>query len=138
LATFPTWEETDFSDWLTRMHAGLVGIRAELTRHFREEEQGGCLEEAVARCPQLSAEVQRILSQHGDLLSDLEGLIHRCQPGGHPLTAVQMRTLENDVRQLIRAIRTHEARENRVLQRGFSVCLEDEETEEDASAGMYL
>jgi hypothetical protein len=133
LATFPTWEETDASQWLPRMRAGLVAIRVELARHFREEEDGGCLEEAVARNPQISAEVERIVAQHGDLLADLDGLICRCQAAG-PLSVQQMQTMEAEVRELVRAVRSHEARENRILERGFSVCLEGEDAGEVAPA----
>src|SRR4029450_1925477 len=45
LASVPSWEELDAADWLPRMTSGLVAIQTELAHHFRDEEQGGCLEE---------------------------------------------------------------------------------------------
>lgn len=120
LASVPTWEELDAADWLARMKNGLVQIHIELAHHFRDEEQGGCLEEAVARCPKLSAEVQRIESHHDELLSRLSDLIDRCQCGGK-LTAQQSRALEQELRQVVRELRSHEALENKIMQEGFGM-----------------
>src|SRR6476620_10387949 len=43
-------------------------VREELQHHFAQEESGGCLDEAVSRCPGLSAEVKRIELEHPQLL----------------------------------------------------------------------
>ena len=69
LATLPAWEEAESATFLPGMIAGLAAIRAELVHHFREEEAGGCLEEAVARCPGLSAEVADTQAEHAMLLA---------------------------------------------------------------------
>jgi iron-sulfur cluster repair protein YtfE (RIC family) len=126
LAALPSWEEADTDGWLPRMTAGLTAIRAELAHHFRTEEQGGCLEEAVARCPQLSPDVEKIEREHDELLEHLDELIARCQTTAAP-TAAQARALEQEFRQIVHELKLHEVEENRIMQRGFSVCLEGEE-----------
>ena len=120
LAVLPNWEERDAQDWLPRITEGLVAIRTELTHHFRDEEQGGCLEEAVARCPQLSAEVQRIERQHEDLLQGLSELVDRCQSRGR-LSPEQSCAFEQELRQIVRELRSHEALEDKIMQQGFNV-----------------
>ncbi len=129
LAAVPSWEELDAADWLPRMRSGLVAIQTELAHHFRDEEQGGCLEEAVARCPQLSAEVQKIAAQHNEILARVSELVDRCQCCGK-LTPQQARGLEQELRQIVRELRIHEGLENRIMQQGFSVCLENEDMAE--------
>ncbi len=126
LATVPSWEELDAEDWLPRVRSGLVAIQTELAHHFRDEEQGGCLEEAVARCPQLSADVQKIEAQHDDLLARLSELIDRCQCCGK-VKPQQAHCLEQELRQIVRELRIHEALENRIMQQGFNVCVESED-----------
>jgi len=125
LSALPSWEELDSQEWLPRMTNGLVAIRTELAHHFRDEEQGGCLEEAVARCPQLSTEVERIEGQHEEILLRLSELVDRCQCAGK-LTPQQLFALEQELRQNVRDLQVHEALENRIMQQGFSVCLEVE------------
>lgn len=129
----PSWEELDSQDWLPRMTNGLVAIRTELAHHFHDEEQGGCLEEAVARCPQLSAEVQKIEGEHEEILSRLSELIDRCQRANKP-TPQQSLAIEQELRQIVRELRGHEALENRIMQQGFSICLENEDMSELVAA----
>jgi hypothetical protein len=133
MASIPGWEETDAAGWLPRMQAGLAEIRAELAHHFRKEEEGGCLEEAVARCPQLSADVGHIEAEHRDLLAGLDDLIDRCRTLG-ATTATQAQALDAELRGLVRRLRAHEALENRVMQRGFNVSLSDQDAGSDEEA----
>jgi len=128
-SALPSWEEMDAQDWLPRMTNGLVAIRTELAHHFHDEEQGGCLEEAVARCPQLSAQVQKIEGQHEEILTRLNELIDRCQCAGK-LTPQQSLAIEQELRQIVGELRVHESLENRIMQQGFSVCLENEDMSE--------
>src|SRR5207237_1194293 len=69
LAALPAWESADTSGWLPRMIEGLKAIRQEAANHFREEELGGCLEEAVAHCPSLSSEFTRAEKEQQELLA---------------------------------------------------------------------
>src|SRR5262245_2464176 len=53
----------------------LEGFLSELRSHFAEEEAGGCLEEAVARCPRVGAQVKILMEEHPALARSLEELI---------------------------------------------------------------
>ena len=44
-------------------------MRDEIAKHFHEEECGGCMDEAVSRCPRLFSDVQRVESEHRELLA---------------------------------------------------------------------
>ena len=102
------------SDVLESMHH----LRDHLADHFAQEEQGGFLEEAVARVPRLSAAVRSILGQHPGLLADLDRLIEDLEaspadPGawgraGHNFEAFSAR------------MTAHERSENAVVQSGYN------------------
>lgn len=124
LATIPGWEDGDAPHWMPRTAEGLTAIRNELVHHFQNEEQGGCLEEAVARKPQLSCEVQRIESQHEELLERLNELIGRCESACRASPA-QAQATELEFRQLVRELRQHEVLEIRIMQQGFDVVLDE-------------
>ena len=137
LATLPSWEEADAAGWLPRMARSLEAIRAELAHHFQSEEQGGCLEEAVARCPQVAADVEKTEREHDALLERVDELIARCQTTAVP-SAAKAQALDQELRQVVRDLRRHEAEENRIMQRGFSVCLEGEALEPQAIASARV
>jgi iron-sulfur cluster repair protein YtfE (RIC family) len=97
--------------------AALVDVEHELRRHFAEEEAGGCLDEAVSRCPGLSTEVGTIEADHPRLLARLEALVRRAQDcRGTPESRVE---LGRDFDDLLRDLQAHEAAENNVLRKGF-------------------
>jgi hypothetical protein len=128
LAMLPAWEEADNTHWLPRMVSGLAAIRNELAHHFHDEEQGGCLEEAVARCPALSTEARQVERQHDELLEHLDELISRCQTTAPP-TPAQARAVDQEFRQIVREVKLHEAQEAHIIQRGFNVCLSGDSIE---------
>ena len=116
MAALPGWDEIDAWQWLPRLVEGLNAIRHELAQHFHEEEDGGCLEEAVSRCPGLSSEVARVESEHAKLLADLDELIRRAQPlsGSKP-----DEVLGQKLRAIVLELHAHEALENQIMARGF-------------------
>jgi hypothetical protein len=123
LATIPCWEENVGSEWLPPLVKRLHLVREELVHHFRDEEEGGCLEEAVARCPELAPHVRLIEEEHPRLLDRLDEVIrHAEQAAEHLDVAGPM--LAQEFRTLVRDLRAHEAQENRILQQGFNYYLE--------------
>jgi predicted nucleic acid-binding Zn-ribbon protein len=89
----------------------LDNLRSELSAHFAEEEAGGCLEEAVARCPSLGPEVKALMGEHPELARALEELLAR----------MKSQTPDEEARQqqfeaFAAALKAHECAENRVLQ----------------------
>ena len=100
----------------------LVQLRRELGGHFREEEEGGFLDEAVSRCPNLGHEADQIEQEHAPLLAELDALISSLK-SEHPRrrsSAELHRRLEGFSQNL----RAHEEAENRVLETAFGTELE--------------
>jgi hypothetical protein len=118
---FPNWEEVNVGSWLPRIVQQWRAIRAELDRHFKAEEEGGCLEEAVARRPAIANEVDAIIAEHRDLLAKLDALIARAESLDQP-SANAARVLEEQFLDFVKRIRVHEAREDQALQRGLNIC----------------
>jgi hypothetical protein len=116
--------DANANEWLPRLTAGLAAIRCELAQHFGEEDRGGCLEEAVARCPAIAPEVRRLMAEHEDLIERLDDLVARCQTASCP-SECQVQAIEQELRLVVGELRRHEALESRVVQRGFAVSLED-------------
>jgi hypothetical protein len=95
----------------------LIQLRERLFHHFREEEEGGCLEEAQSRSPCLSEDVRTLQSEHPGFLTDLDGLITEAE-----LLAKRsngLRDLQKAFGGFMRRLHAHEAEENRILLFGF-------------------
>jgi hypothetical protein len=92
-------------------------LRMELVHHFAEEEEGGCLDEAVSRCPRLGPDARRIEAEHQELLAKLESLLAQATDGE---ISVQDRVaLEGAFDDFCRQMRAHEAAESDVLRQAF-------------------
>ena len=95
-----------------RMRGYLQQLRETLSAHFVEEEQGGCLEEAVCCDPRLSPDVSRIEHEHADILKLLDRLIARSDESQTP-------DFHESFRQFAKILHAHEAAEHRILQTAF-------------------
>lgn len=108
--------------------AAIVGVlqqvRDELAAHFREEEGGGCLDEAVSRHPGLAAEERRIETEHPQLLEAIERLIELA--AARDWTAAQHVVLEHEFDAFCQRLDVHEAAENRLLREGFGIVVNGE------------
>jgi hypothetical protein len=93
----------------------------DLANHFREEESGGCMEYAVSRVPGLASEVSNLEHEHPLILGQLRRLIAevRVEPAG----TLQVADVKQKFDAFVVAILSHEARENRVVERGFNMSL---------------
>jgi hypothetical protein len=96
----------------------LVELRSELAHHFAEEESGGCLEEAVSRCPSLSPNAKEVETQHPGLLANLDHIIRQASPTSQPSTIA---SLHRDFEKFAETLRQHEDAENRILHLGFGI-----------------
>jgi hypothetical protein len=89
-------------------------LREELQRHFREEEAGGCLEEAASQCPSLGPQTVELLQEHVLLSRELGEIVAQAyQSSARPACVATSFQAFAD------RLRGHEAAENRVLQMGF-------------------
>ena len=95
----------------------LQRLHRELEHHFAQEEAGGCLDEAVSRCPRLSGEAKRVEAEHPDILAEVNGLIQLAtsqEPNDESRLAIQ-----KGFERLYQRLLSHEAAENRILAEGF-------------------
>lgn len=95
----------------------------ELTSHFAEEEEGGCMDYAVSRVPTLGPEVTALEAEHPALLAELNRMLTQLRNA----RAGQLSFAE--IRQqfdaLVVRLLAHEARESRVVERGFNMPLDE-------------
>ncbi|QDU92634.1 hemerythrin domain-containing protein [Lignipirellula cremea] len=94
----------------------LQELRTELVQHFQQEEEGGCLEEALSRCPSLCEEVRRIEGEHPQLLQDLDQIMDSTQK---QWDCEEASRVKEAFQNLAHRIRAHEAAESRILIQGF-------------------
>ncbi len=98
--------------------ARLIHLRDQLVHHFREEEEGGCLEEAQSRSPCLSKDVRTLQAEHAGFLAALDGMIAEgellvSEPG-------RLQNLQKTFSGFLQRLHAHESEENRILLLGFS------------------
>jgi hemerythrin HHE cation binding domain-containing protein len=112
-------------------------VRDELSHHFAEEEAGGCLEEAVSRCPRLSREANRLGAEHADLLHQIDELM-TLAAGSEPSHTVHI-AMENAFKDVCERLYAHEAAENSLLREGFGINVNGDENsrcDEPVPAGL--
>lgn len=97
--------------------ARLILLRDRLVHHFREEEQGGCLEEAQSRSPCLSEDVQALKTEHAGLLAELERIIAAANDLSQQ--SADFTSLRESFRDFLQKLHAHESAEERVLLMGF-------------------
>lgn len=110
-------EATSSSGNAYRLLRQLECLRRDLEEHFREEEAGGCLEEAVSRSPGLSRALNQVEQEHGELLAKLDQLIMRVEAADVDETASLRRLFAAFAERL----QAHEAHENEIVERGFGI-----------------
>jgi hypothetical protein len=106
----------------------LMALRSELNRHYTEEEEGGCLEEAESRCPSLAGEVKRIEGEHVELRKEMDRLVE--QASGVIETSGAADRLLRAFEEIATRLRNDEAREDRIMAYGFGGEAMDELMEE--------
>lgn len=100
----------------------VAALRNDLAHHFAEEEDGGCLEEAISRQPSLSADVTKLEDEHRALLAMLDEFLvnlRRAESGGTP--EFDLATAFHSIAQSLRA---HEASENQIMATAFGIELQ--------------
>ena len=96
----------------------LRDLRTRLAEHFAEEEGGGCMEEAVGRCPRLGQEADRIEREHPALLAELDEIIARTQLA---LELGQTNQNHQTFRDFAQKLFAHESAENHILEVAFGL-----------------
>lgn len=122
IAMIPNWEATS-AVWREPMREHLTHLRAELAHHFAQEEQGGCMEEAIAQNPAVGEAADQTVAEHPRLLGQLDAMIVglATMPDGDAQAA---RQFEQEFRQFVADFHQHEKSERKVLEEGFGVNFE--------------
>lgn len=92
----------------------IAHLRQQLLAHYAEEEAGGCLEEAVTRCPSLAGDVKSVVAEHPQLDEMLKQLLAQAAD-----PAVTPAALAQQWQAFYKRIQAHEATETRLLRMAF-------------------
>lgn len=93
-------------------------LRDRLAQHFEQEEQGGYLEEAVVRVPQLASQALQLQRQHAEFLQAAGAMLeHARSTEAAPLVWANLKT---DYVLFAKKLNAHEAAENALLARAFN------------------
>lgn len=100
--------------------AAIRALRGRLDVHFRQEEEGGLLEESVARIPRLSAAAADVLAEHPRLLADLDAITVRFGGTDAAPCADAWRGVRVAFATFVERMQAHERAENAVVQQGYN------------------
>jgi hypothetical protein len=98
--------------------AALADLREHLRVHFEQEEQGGFLEESIARMPRLAPAATAIMRQHPALLAELDALIELLESGD--ISAETWARAGRAYEHFSTTMQAHERSENAVVQEGYN------------------
>jgi iron-sulfur cluster repair protein YtfE (RIC family) len=96
----------------------LLELRDHLREHFVQEEQGGFLEESIARMPRLSVAAREVVAEHPRLLAELDTLVDKL-----PTQDVRDDSWDEAVHgfaAFTEHLLAHERNENAVVQQGYN------------------
>jgi len=113
----------DCQELFTEVAQCLKLLREELSRHFAEEEGGGCLDEAVSRCPRLSGAQRSIEAEHPLILERVDRLIDEATK--LPPNLGNQIAVKDAFNELYVQLCLHERAENALLQEGFGANFND-------------
>jgi len=111
-------ERPPTADRFANLRAGLGELREHLREHFEQEEQGGFMEESIARMPRLGPAVSAVMRQHPALLAELDALIERLSGGD--ISAEAWARAGHDFDHFSATMTAHERSENAVVQEGYN------------------
>jgi hypothetical protein len=100
------------------LQACLSSLRDHLQEHFSLEEQGGFLEESVARMPRLGPAVAALVAQHPTLLAELDTII--ASLSSSTLSAMAWQQAGQAFAGFAAHMTAHERNENAVVQEGYN------------------
>lgn len=102
----------------TRAHGCLERLREHLARHFAQEEEGGFLEESLARMPRLASAARDVLAEHPLLLAALDRLLEHL--AARDSAGDAWRQASRDFEAFASRLLAHERNENAVVQEGYN------------------
>ncbi len=110
-----SWEPSARATWLAGLAHRLGDLRARLSGHFEAEEQAGLYDDLEEADPALVHTAQRLRLEHDRLRHGVERLQADAEGGCADLPGLASR-----VRDLLKDLEHHEARENEALTRSLA------------------
>lgn len=101
-------------EWMGRMLPKLKALAGKLRSHFREEEQASLYREVPERFPRFADRLQRLASEHSQILARATDLVGRAGALDHTRIH-ELREFNAGVQMLVASLRRHEAEENEVI-----------------------
>jgi hemerythrin-like domain-containing protein len=99
---------------LSQLRSHLQLTRVHVAGHFQFETQGGYMEALRNRQPRLYRTIGRLAEEHEEMMQSLDALIESSRRPTSQLKAIRER-----VRDWIDSVRSHERRENNLMQEAF-------------------
>jgi hypothetical protein len=96
----------------------LEELRDHLRDHFVQEEQGGFLEESIARMPRLSVAAREVVAEHPRLLAELDTLLEKLP--GRDVRDESWDEAVHGFAVFTEHLLAHERNENAVVQQGYN------------------
>jgi hypothetical protein len=96
----------------------LTVFNQQMRAHFDMEEEGGYLEEAVARLPVLSHNADKLIAEHAALRMAIDGVVKRLADVRDSIA--EWNACREEFKRFSEQIATHEANENWLLHEGFN------------------
>jgi hemerythrin-like domain-containing protein len=100
--------------WMGRMLPRLEALAGTLRSHFKKEEQASLYREVPERFPRFADRLQRLASEHTEILERASDLVRRAGALDHTRIH-ELREFNAGVQMLVANIRRHEAEENEVI-----------------------
>jgi len=100
--------------WMGRLLPKLEALAGTLRSHFQEEEQASLYREVPERFPRFADRLQRLASEHAEILDRASDLVRRSGALDHTRIH-ELREFNAGVQMLVASIRRHEAEENEVV-----------------------
>ena len=100
----------------------LSELQAELRRHFDEEDEEGCVEEAICRCPSLAHDGNELLHEQPSLRAELRQLLDTAERGEEE--DIDVAAFVRQFEACCEHLQQHEAAESQVVRQAFSASLD--------------
>jgi hemerythrin-like domain-containing protein len=100
--------------WMGRLLPKLEVLAGRLRSHFRGEEEASLYREVPERFPRFADRLERLLSEHAEILERAEDLARRAGALDHTRIH-ELREFNAGAQMLVASIRRHEAEENEVI-----------------------
>lgn len=108
---------------MNELRRELAELRQQLDALYRQEEEGGLLEEAAAQRPTIAPHITALNQEHPELLAETDRLLVYCQ--STPGTLEFWNLLGEQYHTLKRKLCEHELQSARLVQAGFNFDCQD-------------